>query len=266
MKKLLLNFLFGFVVQSAAAQTITNFVNQNTGMPFVDGSTLVAGAPVTVQAICTAPTSSVVFSKDGVLMKSDVTDPYSFTWSPVVGAHIMAARPWNGSTSGPAVLIHFNVIYAPTPTPTATVVPTPTPTATPTPTQTPSPTPTPTPTGTPSPSQTPTSTPTPTPTVLPTVTPTPLPTPSGTATVTFKWDGTADTLWYGAKSEAVVQNYTGVICAPATTCTGTAYPLSHSLVLPVGVNTVKVAFATGQHYYVVVSNAGGNSNLIEFDL
>jgi hypothetical protein len=229
-----------------------------------------------------------VFSKDGVLMKSDVTDPYSFTWSPTTtGIHILAARPWNASTSGAAVLVHYTVISnetptpnpsltptpsptptstpspTPTGTPTPTVVPTPTPTGTPTPTQTPSATPTATPTGTPSPSPTPTQSPTPTPTPVPTPSPTVSP---GTKVVTFAWNGTADTLWYGAKSEAVVQNYTGVICAPATTCTGTAYLLSHSLVLPVGVQTVKVSFATGQHYFVVVANAGGDSNLIEFDL
>lgn len=88
-----------------------------------------------------------------------------------------------------------------------------------------------------------------------------MPTPSGTPAPgtqikSFAWNGTADTLWYGAKSEAVVDPKTG----------GTAYPLAHSLVLPVGVQTVKVSFATGQHYFVVVSNPGGVSNLIEFDL
>jgi len=268
---------------AVAAQTpaLSGFVYD--GGVFTDGTTLILGQTYTVWGMANADAHSVVFSKDGVTMKVDQTDPYSFTWAPnALGAHIIAARPWSSTTGtgifGSVILVHYNVINATqTPTPTPTPTPTGTPTPSPIPTQSPTPTATPTPTGTPTPTISPTGTPTPTPTGSPTPSPTPTGTPSstpiptptpigGTKVVTFAWSGTADTLWYGAKSEAVVQNYTGVICAPATTCTGTAFPLSHSLVLPVGVQTVKVSMATGQHYFVVVSNAGGNSNLIEFDL
>ena len=287
MKRLLLCLLAVCLCAASGAQAATPAISGFTydGGAFVDGVTLVLGQTYTVSAMTNSDTLSVVFSKDGVTMKVDPTDPYSFTWAPnALGAHILAARPWNTitgtGTSGLAILVHYNVINAnPTPTPSGspTVVPSATPTPTPTPTQTPSATPTPTPTGTPAPSPTPTQSPTPTPTAIPTPTPTgtptptPVPTPSPTpiggptAIVTFAWNGAADTLWYGARSEAVTQAYTGTICAPATTCTGTAYPLAHALALPPG-NTVKVSMATGQHYFVVVSNAGGNSNLIEFDL
>ncbi len=243
----------------AYALVITNFVVQETGMPFVDGSTLVSGTTTTITAVADGDTLSVSFSKDGVFMKSDTTDPYSFTFVPTTtGAHIIAARPWNGMTSGNAVLIHYNVI-TPTPTPT----PTPVPSATPTPTPVPTPTPTP---ATPTPTPTPTATPTPTPTPNPTPTPTPVPTPTGTKQITLTWTGVADTLWYGTEAEKVTQTYTDAkICAPSPApCVGTAYPLAHSI--PVTGSTATVTLATGQHYRILVANAGGVSNIVEKDL
>jgi hypothetical protein len=62
----------------------------------------------------------------------------------------------------------------------------------------------------------------------------------------------------------VTQNYTGAICAPATTCVGTAYPLAHSI--SIGGNSATITLPKGQHYRILVANSGGVSNIVEKDL
>jgi len=157
----------------------------NGGTPFVNGTNLIQGTIYTVTAHANTNTQSVVFNKDGVIVKTDSATPFDFTWTPNArGTHTFIATPWSSiggtGTSGASITVNFTVVAAASPTSTPTPTPTPTATATPTPTPRPTatPTPTPTPTATPTPTVTPTVTPTPTPA------PTPSPTPTPTATVT----------------------------------------------------------------------------------
>jgi hypothetical protein len=128
----------------------------NGGVAFADGTNLTYGTSYTVTAQANTNTQSVVFSRDGVVVKTDSATPFDFTWTPTsVGTHTFAATPWSSSggtgTSGASITVGFNVVKAPSPTPTPTVTPTPTPTTTPTPTPTATPAPTLTPTPTPAP-------------------------------------------------------------------------------------------------------------------
>jgi Fibronectin type III domain len=124
----------------------------NGGTPFVNGTNLISGRSYTVTAQANATTQSVLFKRDGAIVKIDSATPFDFTWTPtVVGNHTFAATPWSSSggtgISGASITLSFTVVAppsptaTPTPTPSPTVTPTPTPTATPTQTPTPVPTP-----------------------------------------------------------------------------------------------------------------------------
>src|SRR5205809_5910186 len=140
----------------------------NGGIAFFNGILLTQGTSYTITAQAITSTQSVVFKRDGVVVKTDSATPLDFTFTPTsIGTHYFVATPWSSTggtgSSGASITVTFNVV-APSPTPTPT--PPATPTATPTPTPTPSPI----------------ETPTPTPTLTPTETPTPSPTPSPTET------------------------------------------------------------------------------------
>src|SRR5207248_752780 len=172
----------------------------NGGTPFVNGTNLISGRSYTITAHANAATHSVVFKRDGAIVKTDSAIPFDFTWTPgVIGTHTFVATPWSSTggtgSSGASITRSVNVVGAsptptPTPTPTATRTPTATATATPTATRTPTatatatPTPTRTPTTTATPTPTPTATRTPTPTATATATPTATRTPTATATAT----------------------------------------------------------------------------------
>jgi outer membrane biosynthesis protein TonB len=104
-----------------------------------------------------------------------------------------------------------------------------------------------------------------TPTPIPTPTPTPAfptpsasPLPSGTPRTAgkyhFHWDGQADTLWWGAKSEALSG-------PPSPSPAGVAYPLSH----PEPVKGQEGFFQPPvdlETYFIVVQGHGRTSNLV----
>jgi hypothetical protein len=100
----------------------------NGGMPFVNGTNLTRGTRYTVTAQANTSTRSVVFNKDGVVVKRDSAIPFDFTWTPmVIGTHTFVATPWSSiggtGTSGASITVSFRVVAAsltPTPTPTAT--------------------------------------------------------------------------------------------------------------------------------------------------
>ena len=168
----------------------------NGGTPFVNGTNLISGRSYTITAHANAATQSVVFKKDGAIVKTDSATPFDFTWTPgTIGTHTFVATPWSSTggagSSGASITVSFNVVAAsptptPTPTPTATRTPTATATATPTATRTPTATATATPTATRTPTATATATPTATrtPTATATATPTATRTPTATATAT----------------------------------------------------------------------------------
>src|SRR5205809_7505815 len=136
----------------------------NGGIAFFNGILLTQGTSYTITAQAITSTQSVVFKRDGVVVKTDSATPLDFTFTPTsIGTHYFVATPWSltGGTgaSGASITVTFNVV-APTPTPSPTATPTPTPSTTPI--STPTPTATPTPTDTPTATPIPTSTPTPT--------------------------------------------------------------------------------------------------------
>ena len=110
----------------------------NGGTPFVNGTNLISGRSYTITAQANATTQSVVFKRDGTIVKTDSATPFDFTWTPgVIGTHTFVATPWSSTggtgSSGASITVSFNVVAAsptPTPTPTATATFTPTPTAT----------------------------------------------------------------------------------------------------------------------------------------
>ena len=112
----------------------------NGGTPFVNGTNLISGTSYTITAQANATTQSVVFKKDGTIVKTDSVTPFDFTWTPsTIGTHTFVATPWSSTggtgSSGASITVSFNVVGAsPTPTPTAT--PRATATATPTATAT----------------------------------------------------------------------------------------------------------------------------------
>jgi uncharacterized repeat protein (TIGR01451 family) len=96
----------------------------NGGMPFVNGTALVRGTTYTVTAQANASTRSVVFRRDGAVVKTDSATPFDSTFTPTsIGNHTFAATPWSGTggtgTSGATITVNFTVVAAsPTPTPT----------------------------------------------------------------------------------------------------------------------------------------------------
>src|SRR5206468_1190125 len=96
----------------------------NGGTPFVNGTNLTLGRSYTITAQANANTRSVVFNKDGVIVKTDSATPFDFTWTPGgLGNHTFVATPWSSTggtgTSGASITVTFSVVAAsPTPTPT----------------------------------------------------------------------------------------------------------------------------------------------------
>src|SRR6266550_2727979 len=106
----------------------------NGGTPFVNGTNLTLGRSYTITAQANANTRSVVFNKDGLIVKTDSATPFDFTWTPgALGTHTFVATPWSSTggtgTSGASITVSFRTVAAsPTPTPTPTPTPAPTPT------------------------------------------------------------------------------------------------------------------------------------------
>ena len=98
----------------------------NGGTPFVNGTNLISGRSYTITAQANATTQSVVFKKDGTIVKTDSATPFDFTCTPsVIGTHTFVATPWSSTggtgSSGASITVSFNVVAAsPTPTPTPT--------------------------------------------------------------------------------------------------------------------------------------------------
>jgi hypothetical protein len=224
------------------------------GQPFNDGSILAANISHLITVNADASTTKMIMKWDNQVVKTDTAKPFDYARTPTAaGVHTFDATPSNAAGAS-GVMLHVSFkVSAPSPTITPTPTPPP-PTPTPTPTPTPKPTPTPTQTPTPPPTPTPSPTATPPP---PTPSPSSSPAPSGTPRTSGKyhlsWNGQADTLWYGAKSEAVV--------GPSPSPSGVAYPLSHPepIAGQSGYFEPKVAVET---YFIVVQGKGGISNLI----
>ena len=98
----------------------------NGGTPFVNGTNLISGRSYTITAHANAATQSVVFKKDGGIVKTDSATPFDFTWTAgSIGTHTFVATPWSSTggtgSSGASITVSFNVVGAsPTPTPTPT--------------------------------------------------------------------------------------------------------------------------------------------------
>jgi hypothetical protein len=106
----------------------------NNGTPFVDGTQLVSGNTYTIVAQANAGTQRVEFKRNGEVVLTDNTIPFSFTWTlNGAAARTFAATPISSAGArGNPISVAFSVVVAsPTPTPTPTATPTPTPTATP---------------------------------------------------------------------------------------------------------------------------------------
>ena len=95
----------------------------NGGIAFVNGTNLIKGRSYTVTAQANTNTQSVVFSRDGAVVKTDSATPFDFTWTPTsLGTHTFVATPWSSTagqgTSGASITVSFNVVNAPSPTTT----------------------------------------------------------------------------------------------------------------------------------------------------
>lgn len=249
----------------------------NGGAPFADGTNLISGRSYTVTAQANAATQSVVFKRDGAIVRTD-SAAFDFTWTPTsIGNHTFSATPWssiNGTgTSGATITLTYTVVAASSPTPTTTSTPTPLPTATATATGTSTPTPLPTSTSTatatitatatatatstvpPSPTQTQTATATqtPTPTLTPTATPTPTAPTHLTATavsssqISLSWTDNSN-------------NEVGFKVERSKTGNGNSF----SQIATVGANITaysdsRLNRATTYYYRLRAYNAGGNS-------
>src|SRR5437588_10341409 len=68
----------------------------NGGIAFVNGTNLTSGQSYTITAQANTSTRSVVFSRDGGVVKTDSASPFDFTTTPsVLGNHTFAATPWS---------------------------------------------------------------------------------------------------------------------------------------------------------------------------
>src|SRR4030095_7784893 len=100
------------------------------GTSFVNVTTLISGRSYTITAHANSTTQSVVFKKDGTIVKTDSATPFAYTWIPgVIGTHTIVATPWSSTggtgSSGASITVSVNVVAAsPSPTPTATATPT----------------------------------------------------------------------------------------------------------------------------------------------
>jgi len=96
----------------------------NGGSPFVNGTNLILGQTYTVTAQANTITKSVVFSRDGGVVKTDSAIPFDLTFTPVaLGTHTLAATPWDSKagkgSSGASITVSYNTVTTlPTPTPT----------------------------------------------------------------------------------------------------------------------------------------------------
>jgi hypothetical protein len=96
----------------------------NGGTPFVNGTNLIKGQGYTITAQANNITQSVVFSRDGGVVKTDSAIPFDFTWTPtLIGTHTLIAAPWSSTggtgSSGASISVSFNIVAtSPTPTPT----------------------------------------------------------------------------------------------------------------------------------------------------
>src|SRR5204862_5795100 len=96
------------------------------GGAFVNGTNLTYGQRYTVTAQANSSTQSVVFSRDGGVVKTDSASPFDFTWTPTsAGTHTFVATPWSSTagkgSQGASITASFKVVKAsPTPTPTPT--------------------------------------------------------------------------------------------------------------------------------------------------
>jgi PQQ enzyme repeat len=100
----------------------------NGGTPFVNGTNLIQGRSCTVTANANTYTHSVVFNKDGVIVKTDSATPFDFTWTPsAIGTHTFVATPWSSiggtGTRGASITVNFRVVAASSPAPTPTATP-----------------------------------------------------------------------------------------------------------------------------------------------
>jgi hypothetical protein len=96
----------------------------NGGIAFVDGTNLTSGNNYTVTAPANNITRSVVFRRDGAVVRTDSAIPFDFTWTPTSkGTHTLVATPWSSTggkgSSGTSITVSFEVV-ATTPTPTPT--------------------------------------------------------------------------------------------------------------------------------------------------
>lgn len=85
------------------------------GKPFVSGVELDSGTQYTVTATVNSYTASIVWKRDGNIMKTDSTAPFDYTWTPTsLGAHTFEVIPYSGvnasGTVGPSTIINWNVV------------------------------------------------------------------------------------------------------------------------------------------------------------
>jgi hypothetical protein len=87
----------------------------NGGVPFVNGTTLTYGQSYTVTAQADTLTKSVVFSRDGGVVRTDSASPFDITFTPTsVGTHTLGATPWSATagkgTQGASITISYKVV------------------------------------------------------------------------------------------------------------------------------------------------------------
>jgi hypothetical protein len=73
-------------------------INLQWGNGIVNGTILISGKSYTVTAQENTITKSVVFSRDGAVVKTDSAIPFDFTWIPgATGTHTFVATPWTAA-------------------------------------------------------------------------------------------------------------------------------------------------------------------------
>ena len=85
----------------------------NGGTPFVNGTNLISGRSYTITAQANATTQSVVFKRDGTIVKTDSATPFDFTWTPgSIGTHTFVAKPWSSTggtgSSGASIRVSYS--------------------------------------------------------------------------------------------------------------------------------------------------------------
>ena len=110
------------LTQPSANQTPTptpalSGLTYNGGTPFVNGTNLITGRSYTITAQANATTQSVVFKKDGPIVKTDSATPFDYAYTPsVTGTHTFVATPWSSTggtgSSGASITVSYNVVAA----------------------------------------------------------------------------------------------------------------------------------------------------------